>query len=560
MISHITIRDFAIIENVSLDFHEGFHILTGETGAGKSILIEAISLALGSRADTAYVRTGADKAVIELIVETKDPEVLNLLSSNGIDDGETIYITREIHAAGKSVCRINGSLVSVSFLNELCKNIADIHGQYDHQSLLNPAYHIELIDRYDSKTIDPIKEKVKNAYELYIQTKQKLDSIVKKHAEYQRKLDFMKYELDEIVAADPKIGEDEKLAEKMQLLQNSEMIFEKLATAYEILYEQTPSCQDSLGKASNLLQEIQSFSGDINSIAEAISDCYYKLEDLKKYLRLQRDSISFSPDLLDETIERIDLLDRLKRKYGGSIEKVLNYKQELVENLKDIENSDELIEKLNKALVEYKNQLMEASQELTSKRKQVASEIETKINKELNELNFQNANLTVAFSVAGDENNPKFGENGVDEIEFLITTNKGEVPKPLAKIASGGEISRIMLAFKRIVGDYTRIPTMIFDEIDSGISGVTASIVGKKLKQLSKNHQIICITHLAQIAAYSDHHYRIYKDDKDGRTLTNVLPLSDEEKKYEIARLLGGMDISDAALKNAEDLIKQSLK
>ncbi|NLY70628.1 MAG: AAA family ATPase, partial [Clostridiales bacterium] len=384
MISHITIRDFAIIENVSLDFHEGFHILTGETGAGKSILIEAISLALGSRADTAYVRTGADKAVIELIVETKDPEVLNLLSSNGIDDGETIYITREIHAAGKSVCRINGSLVSVSFLNELCKNIADIHGQYDHQSLLNPAYHIELIDRYDSKTIDPIKEKVKNAYELYIQTKQKLDSIVKKHAEYQRKLDFMKYELDEIVAADPKIGEDEKLAEKMQLLQNSEMIFEKLATAYEILYEQTPSCQDSLGKASNLLQEIQSFSGDINSIAEAISDCYYKLEDLKKYLRLQRDSISFSPDLLDETIERIDLLDRLKRKYGGSIEKVLNYKQELVENLKDIENSDELIEKLNKALVEYKNQLMEASQELTSKRKQVASELETKINKELN--------------------------------------------------------------------------------------------------------------------------------------------------------------------------------
>ncbi len=560
MISHITIKDFAIIENVSLDFRQGFHILTGETGAGKSILIEAISLALGSRADTAYVRTGADKAVIELIVETKDPEVINLLRSNGIDEDETIYITREIHAAGRSVCRVNGNLVSVSFLNELCKNLADIHGQYDHQSLLNPAYHIELIDRYDSKSIAPIKDKVKNIYHTYTETKHKLDKILNKQAEYQRKLDFMKFELDEIIAADPQIGEDEKLAERLQLLQNSEMIFEKLATAYELLYEQTPSSQDCLGKASSLLQEIQSFSSDINSISEAISDCYYKLEDVKKDLRLQRDSISFSPELLNETIERIDLLDRLKRKYGGTLENVLKYKEELIHNLNEIEDSEELIESLNKALVKHQNELMEASLELTAQRKQVASEIGAKINKELKELNFNNANLTVSFSVVGDENNPKFGEEGIDEVEFLITTNKGETPKPLAKIASGGEISRIMLAFKRIVGDYTRIPTMIFDEIDSGISGVTASIVGNKLKQLSKNHQIICITHLAQIAAYSDHHYRIYKDDKDGRTLTNVLPLSEEEKKYEIARLLGGIDITDAALKNAEDLIKQSSK
>lgn len=559
MLSHITIKDFAIIEHISLDLHQGFHIVTGETGAGKSIIIEAISLALGSRADTAFVRTGKDKAVIELTAETQDPEVFAILKENGLEENETILITREIHASGKSVCRINGNLVSVSFLNKLCKRIADIHGQYDHQSLLNPDYHILLVDRYDASAIMPVKEKVKYLYEVYIDAKNKLNTLVKSQAETLRKRDFMRFESEEILAAELMVGEDEELAESLLLLQNSETIFEKLSASYDLLYEQSPSCQDSLGKSAQLLREIHSFSREITALSDGISDCYYKLEDLRTEIRRARDSISFSPDLLNQTIERIDLLNRLKRKYGGSIESVLAYQEEITGSLNQIENADQMIASLTKNISLYEEQLALVSRELTMLRKKAAVKIEAQINNELNELNFRDACLSVLFSEITGANGSRYSDTGIDQVEFLMITNKGESPKPLSKIASGGEISRIMLAFKRIIGDYDQIPTMIFDEIDSGISGITASIVGKKLKEISVNHQIICITHLAQIAAYSDHHYRISKEDTGERTLTKVLPLNEQEKRYEIARLLGGMNITETTLKNAEELIAQSI-
>jgi DNA repair protein RecN (Recombination protein N) len=328
------------------------------------------------------------------------------MKENGLEEDESILITREIHAGGKSVCRINGNLVSVSFLNKLCKKIADIHGQYDHQSLLNPENHIKLVDGFDASTINPIKEKVKDLYFNYTNTKNKRNHLIQNQVEMQRKRDFMRFELDEITKAKPLLGEDDELAERLLLLQNSEAIFEKLATTYDLLYEQAPSCHDSLGKSVQLLREIQAFSQEMNALSEAMSDCYYKLEDLRSEIRSARDSISFSPDLLNETAERIDLLTRLKRKYGGSIEKVLAYQEEIETQLNQIEDADQLLETLTKSLSHYEEALSSACGQLTILRKQSAASIEIQINNELKELNFNDASLTVSIEELAGTNGP----------------------------------------------------------------------------------------------------------------------------------------------------------
>lgn len=543
MISHIRIKDFAIIDTVDIDFHSGLNIITGETGAGKSIIIEAINLALGSRADTAYVRSGKEKAVIQLIVEIEEKEYI---------------ITREVFSAGKSICKVNDEIVSVSYLNTLCRKIADIHGQYDHQSLLHTEQHISLVDQFDSHLIFPVKDQVSALYEQYTEIKRQLNSLLNNAADAERKRDFMKFELQEIQSANPYLGEDEELSSRLILLQNSEKIYQNLSSAYELIYDSSPSASDSLGKSLQMLQEISGFSNEILGLTESLSDCYYKLEDLVGDLRKNRDAISFSSEELDNTIARLNILDSLKRKYGGSIEKVLSYGDKLSNDLDKIENIDALKKELSKNLLQKEEQLESQCNLLTYLRKQAAKQIETQINVELEELNFNHATLFIDFKELTENGKKNFSANGTDVIEFLMITNRGETPKPLSKIASGGEISRIMLAFKRITGDYDKIPTMIFDEIDSGISGITASIVGKKLLEIAENHQIICITHLPQIAAFGNHHYKILKTFDENSTYTNVVPLSHEEKVNEIARLLGGTNITETTIKSAEELIKLS--
>ncbi|MGI6732999.1 MAG: DNA repair protein RecN [Anaerovoracaceae bacterium] len=558
MLTHIAIKDFAIIDNISLDLHQGFHVLTGETGAGKSIIIEAISMALGSRADTTYVRSGKEKAVIELIAEPDNPAVLSMLAENGLGEDKTLYILREIYAEGKSICRVNGTLVSVSFLNNLCRKIADIHGQYDHQSLLDPDSHLILLDEYAKADIEPVKSEVSQLYEKYSRLETERKAILDAQAENMRNRDFMQYEFNEISEANPKIGEDEALAEQLVLLQNSEAIYSTLSQVYELLYEQSPSSQDSLGRSLKLLEEISGFSKEYANLSETVSDCYYKLDDLRGELRRAKDSISFSPEVINETMERIDLLDRMKKKYGGTIESVLSYKEQIEKKLSQIENSDQLLESLTKDAALCREQLHAASKKLTVLRENAARKMEADMAKELEELNFKDTSLIVSITPLGDGDKAVYTASGSDRVEFLIVTNKGETPKPLSKIASGGEISRIMLAFKSILGDYDNIPTLIFDEIDSGISGVTASIVGRKMKKIASGHQVLCITHLAQIAAFSDHHYRISKEESQGRTITTIKPLDQNEKIREIARLLGGLHVTETTLKNAEELIAEA--
>lgn len=542
MISHIRIKDFAIIDNVELDFHSGLNILTGETGAGKSIIIEAVSLALGSRADTAFIRSGKEKAVVQMVADL---------------DEEEYVITRELSSGGKNICRINDEIVSLAQLSKLCKRIADVHGQYDHQSLLNPDNHLKLIDTYHSREITPVREHVSELFRTYSEIKQELSSLLSSQADAERNRDFMRYELSEITGANPYVGEDEELSQKMNLLQNSEKIYQNLSGIYEMLYDASPSASDEIGKSLHKLQEISGFSDAISGFHDILSDIYYKIEDVTTEIRKFRDGISFSPELLEETVNRLNILDNLKRKYGGSIDKVLEYQDAITLKLEKIDNIDAVRDKLTRELAENEMKLSAASLELTTLRKKAARDIQSRINEELKELNFKDTCFTVCFYNT-ENGKTAFSAEGTDKVEFLITTNKGESPKPLVKIASGGEISRIMLAFKQIIGDFDLIPTMIFDEIDSGISGITASIVGKKLFEISRRHQIICITHLPQIAAFGDHHYKIDKETKNGITNTTVVPLGHHDKVNEIARLLGGINITDTTLKSAEELLRLS--
>lgn len=538
MISHISIRDFAIIEDVQIDFHEGLNLITGETGAGKSIIIEAVSLALGARADTAFVRSGRDRAIVRLAADL---------------DGEEYVITREVSASGRNLCKINGEIVTLGQVSALCSRIADIHGQYDHQSLLDTERHIDLVDLYSKDTIAPLKSQVAESYTAFRRAASELDSLLSGFAEKQRKKDFMAFELAEIDGACLKPGEDTELENRISLLQNSEKIYTALESAYSISYDSDQSASSALSKILALIQDISQYSPELKALDEKLSDIYYSLEDVCSDIRGIRDRSEFSPDELDIAISRLDEINRLKMKYGNSIEEIIAYRDNLEKSISEVDNIDELREKLTAEKKQTEAELQKLSAQLSQARKQAALSLQEKILYELKDLNFKDADMVIDF-----RQSDQYSAAGTDIVEFLITTNRGEALKPLAKVASGGEMSRIMLAFKKIVGDYDHIPTMIFDEIDTGISGITASIVGKKMCQIAQSHQIICITHLPQIAACRGHNFKIVKETRDNATFTNVIPLNSEEKAEEIARLLGGMNITETTIQSAKELIKAS--
>lgn len=535
MIHHISIKNFAIIEQTEIDFAEGLNIITGETGSGKSIVIEAISLALGSRADSSYVRAGTDKAVIQL---------------SGELDGEEILLTREISAAGKNLCRYNDEIVTLNRLNQIARRLADIHGQYDNQSLLNPDYHIVLVDVYRHDITDVLKKAVQEAYSQYAEIRSQLGSLLTAEKENRRKLDFLRFEADEIEKASLRPDEDQELEERISLLQNSEKIFENIEKSYGVLYDSSPSVMDGLRGAMRSVEEIASFSSDIGAVSQEFSDVYYRLEDICRSLRDIKDRLTFNPEELDDAISRLELINSMKKKYGDSIEEVLQYFDSISSQIAVIENFETNKASLEQELKTAAAALRRACAELTEARKESAAQLSDCIQRELVDLNFSDAQLEIRILPL-----EKPTENGMDQVEILITTNRGEPLKPLTRVASGGEMSRIMLAFKNVISSYDNIPTLIFDEIDTGISGITASIVGRKLKEISRSRQILCITHLPQIAACGDHNYRIHKESDDTSTYTRVEALNPEETVCEIARLLGGATITETTLENARELI-----
>ena len=535
MIQHLLIQNFAIISNTEIDFKDGLSIITGETGSGKSIVIQAISLALGARADSSFVRSGENKAVIQLQAEYQDKDYI---------------ITREISRNGKNVCKINGSLVTLSEVSSLAKKIADIHGQYDNQQILDPEQHIKLLDSYGLDEIDPVKSDFQLIYEKYKNARLKLNELTSKERESRKKADFYRFEAEEIEKADLKPGEDLELSERISLLQNSEKIFRGLEQAYQTLEGEEQSVMAALSYAKESLSSISSYSGELKDIFKDTENSYYILQDVISKISILRENQDFEPQELDIAISRLVLIDNLKKKYGDTIDDILIYHNKIKNNLSTFENFEEIKVKLTNEVNENLVLLKEKAFLLSDVRRKKAEALSLEIEQELHDLNFSDAKFEIKISPAS-----AITATGRDNVEIFISTNKGEPLKPLIKVASGGEISRIMLAIKNITGNTDNIHTLIFDEIDAGISGKTASIIGKKLKKISQKHQIICITHLPQIAAAGDNNYRIYKKSDDNSTHTFVEELEEDAAVREIARLIGGETITATTLAGAKELM-----
>ena len=535
MIQHLLIQNFAIIENTEIEFEDGLNIITGETGSGKSIVIEAVSLALGARADSSFVRSGKDKAVIQLAASL---------------DGQDYVITREISATGKNLCRLNGQLVTLGEISALASRIADIHGQYDNQNLRDPRQHLALVDQYRDAEISPLRAEFDAAYAAYKESRGQLDTLLKSEKESRKQADFYRFELAEIQRVDPAPEEDEELTEQIAILQNSEKIFSAVESAYGPLDENEFNVLSLMGNIQSSLESIRNFSREFAETADIFNDAYYGLQDVAARIAGIREQISFRPEELDKLISRLDQIDELKKKYGGSIGDVLAYRDRIQQELSQLENFDELRGTLEQETKQRLRALRTSAAALTGARQASAEALGQAIEAELHDLNFDSARFEIRISAA-----PAISAEGGDEAEILISTNRGEPLKPLIRVASGGEISRIMLAIKNITGTYDKIPTMIFDEIDVGISGITASIVGRKLREISSSHQIICITHLPQIAACGDANYRICKETDANSTYTHVDRLDEEAAVDEIARLLGGEIITETTRRSARELI-----
>ena len=537
MINHIHIKNFVLIEDIETDIHDGLNVFTGETGAGKSVVIEAVSLALGSRADSSCIRTGTDKAIVELIGEL---------------DGEEIILHRELNRQGKNVCKLNGEAVTLARLNELSHRMADIHGQYDSQTLLDPASHIQLLDSFRPDLTESAKAAVSVDFKAYSESKARLVSLMNLKKKTSRDLDFYKFESSEIARAKLIIGEDQDLEQKISLMKNSGRIFEALSVASSSLSSDGAGL-DLLSRARSSLETVSGVSERLSELSDKLDGIYYDLEDLSSSISELTESLSFSEEELDEAISRLSVIDNLKRKYSMDIDGILSYKDELDHKIRSVENFDQEEAALKKDLLEKRNVLMASCKALTAKRREAASELEVRILEELKELNFNDTDLKISIEPLEQPQ-----ENGIDNVEILISTNKGEPLRPLYRIASGGEISRIMLAFRDVISAYDSVPTVIFDEIDSGISGYTASVVARKLRSIARERQVICITHLPQIAAAGDHNYRIIKESGEHSASTHMEYLSDEQKINEIARLISGSTITENSLVSARELIEQS--
>jgi len=536
MITHVSIKDFAIIENIDIEFFPGFNVITGETGSGKSIIIQAISLAFGARADSTSISTGKDKAKIQVVFENAS---------------DTYILSREITSKGKSLCKINDDIVTVKTLYDFSKNFVDIHGQYDNQYLLHPENHIKILDDFGFESLSKLKTEMSLSYKNYVSIRKKLKALLDKQKTFQENSDFVKYQLKELDDIDPKLGEYEEISERINILKNAKLITDNLSECHNLISENPASVTDALASCIKLLDEAEKYQNNLSKMKNELSDCYYRLSDISSDLRKLTDTESYNGNDLEAYIERHEMLKKLVNKYG-SIENSIQKREEFRSNFNDNNASEKEIQALKNQLMIMQKELIENASNLSKERRSIADYLSEKINAELNQLGFKNVVFSIDFKTS---EKTVYTENGMDNIEFMISTNLGENPKAVAKIASGGEISRIMLAFKSVLSYSDNVDSMIFDEIDTGISGNAANIVGKKLLKLSEKKQIICITHLPQIAAKGNEHYKIIKEVTENHTATNILRLNYEDRIDEIARFLGGENITSIARKNAEELL-----
>ena len=551
MLSSLQIENVAVIQKAEVHFEPGLNVLTGETGAGKSILIDSINAILGNRTSKDLVRTGAAKAVIRAAFEQVPPAVLDKLEQSGYERSEALLLSREITAEGKSSCRINGMPATAAVLRELCGGLININGQHDSVGLLNPAHHLGILDDYaQNRTV------FQEYYALYrelVRVKRELDALITDEAEKQRKIDLLQYQVQEIEDAGLTAGEEQTLENRRKVLSNASTIRDRLAQSYALLSgsDDAAGAVDLLGEASNAVDAAAQLDPALTAAAGQLLDLYYNAKDVAADLIGRLDTYDTNDAELDEVEQRLDLLYRLKRKYGSTVEDVIAFGQKAREELDNIQHSQQHYDALQAEKLRLYTKAREKAEVLTQTRLKAFEELNTRISGTLDFLNMPGVRMTLRHTRG------PLASHGQDSVEFYISTNPGEAPKPLVKIASGGELSRITLAIKNAMADKDAVPTVIYDEIDSGVSGKAAGRIGEVLRQSAQGHQILCITHTAQIAALADCHLLIQKNVSNERTYTEIHPLDENGRVEALARLISGDHVTELSRANAREMLQE---
>ena len=548
MLTGIHVKNLALIDEIEVDFSQHLNILTGETGAGKSIVIGSVNAALGKKISRDMIRKGASDALVELFFDVKDPKALDYLEQIQVpvEDGQVI-VSRRI-TPSRSVSRINGEIVSAQTIKTLGEMLVDIHGQHEHQSLLHKHHHLEILDFFSKKVLKDKKETLAQAYDAYISAQKELEHAVVDEEKRRRDISFLEFEIDEIRSAHLSEGEDDELAALYRKMSNSRQIMEGVSAAYHLTGYDS-GAGDATGRALRELSAVADYDEGLGDFCRQLEDIDNLINDFNRELSGYMSGLSFDNEQFQEVEQRLDLINNLKAKYGDTIPKILKYQQENEEKLEKLKNYDVYLDGLKARREKALGALKEISGQVSKIRQEQSRILAGEITKALKDLNFLDVRFGWQF-----ERLPDFTRNGIDDAQFIISTNPGEDMKPLTQVASGGELSRIMLAIKTVLADSDDIPTLIFDEIDTGISGRTAQKVSEKLMLIAKSHQVICITHLPQIAAMADSHFEIAKSASQGRTITTIRLLDRQASVEELARLLGGARITEAVLKNAGEM------
>ncbi len=554
MLSELQIQNIAVIKEAVLTFTDGFNVMTGETGAGKSIVIDSINAVLGCRISRELIRTGCDSAFVSALFYTKSQRITDMLQTLEVPEEEdgSVLIQRRMFADGRNSCKINGVTVTVSAIRQLARFLVSIHGQSDNQTLLSPEYHCGYIDSLAQN--EALRTRYKTAYDAYTDAKRRLSALNTDESEKQRRLDILNYQIAELEASEITEGETAQLEERLNVLRNAERISELLQQSYAALNgaEGEGGASSLTFSAADALDRAAAFSAEFSEAAAGVREAAYALSEYADTLRNALYSDDFDPAAADAIEERLDTLHTLRRKYGETETDMLAFLENAKQEREQIEMSDEIREELTALVSKVKAEAAEIAAALSDSRKKAADLFCENVREELRFLDMPSVQFLV-------QNTPgELTENGADNLEFLLSANAGEAPKPLAKIASGGELSRIMLAIKSVLAEKDEVETLIFDEVDTGVSGRAAQKIAIKLAELAKSHQILCVTHLAQLAAFADTHFRIEKSERDGQTFTDVEALDDIGRKHELARILGGLTVTELQLQNAQEMLENA--
>ena len=552
MLINLTIANFAIIDRLEVQFDEGFNVLTGETGAGKSIILDAFGLLLGDRARPDLVRAGASEATVEALFDlTGRDDILHAFTAAGFSVDDELVLRRIVQSGGRSRAYVNGNLVTLAQLQPLSELLVTVCGQHEHQSLLQRNVHLTVLDRFGN--LDEPLRLYRESYGLMKKISQQLECLEGAERDRQQRLDFLRHQADEITSAQLLPGEEEELLAERLLLQNAERLAGVTRGGYETLYEGNGAVCEVLGGVVSELQSVGEIDPELADLAETVQRSLFELEDVSTGLRSYLGRIAFEPNRLEVIEERLATLTRLKRKYAPAVEEILGLLENFAQEIAELENTQETRDNLSEELVTLSLESRAMGETLSAARKKAAQALEVGLLEEMAALAMPGASFGVAFVELGSP-----GPDGHERVEFMVSSNPGEPLMPLAKVASGGELSRMMLALKRLAPEADRVPTVIFDEVDAGIGGAAATAVGRKLQVVSRTSQILCVTHLPQVAAFADHHHRVVKRELDGRTLTKMEHLGSDERAQEMARMLGGATVTEQTLLHAKELIAAS--